>query len=265
MPRVDWNDLPDGVCGAIEARIGPVAAAQTAAEGLNSEFAAFLRTAAGMVFAKGRPSDHPGVVTQHREAMINRYVLDVAPRLLGQVETGGWNLLVFEYIHGQHPDYTPGSADLPQVVHAMRRLEHIPCPDLPLKRAEQRWADYVQNTTALDLLRGDSLLHTDFNPLNILINNTTTRIIDWAWPTRGAAFIDPACLALRLITAGHTPADAEAWAQQSPAWSTAPKEAIDTFVLANSRLWQQIARDDPQPWKIKTAAAARHWCDHRFR
>jgi hypothetical protein len=265
MPRVHWNDMPGGVRGAVEERTGPVLAARTASEGLNCELAAVLHTPAGIVFAKGRPSDHAGVVTQHREAMINPYVLDVAPRLLCQVDTDGWNVLAFEYVPGQHADYTPGSGDLPKVVHAMCRLENIPCPDLPLKRAEHRWADYVEDTTELDLLRGDTLLHTDFNPLNILISDTTIRIIDWAWPTRGAAFIDPACLALRLVTAGHPPADAEAWASQSPAWTTAPRKAIDTFTQANARLWQQIARDDPQPWKTTTAAAARQLADHRSR
>jgi len=86
---------------------------------------------------------------------------------------------------------------------------------------------------------------------------------NWAWPTRGAAFIDPACLALRLIIAGHRPAAAEAWAQHSPAWNTTPTKAIDTLVLANTRLWAQIARDDPQPWKQNAAAAAREWAEYR--
>ena len=179
MPRVHWDDLPAGVRGAIQTQIGSVHAAEPAAEGLNSELAAILHTSAGTVFAKGRPSDHPGVVTQRREAMINPYLAGLAPRLLGQVEADGWNVLTFEHIRGQHADYTPGSADLPKVVAAMRRLERIPCPDLPLKRAEQRWADYIDDNHALNLLRGDSLLHTDFNPLNILINERTTHIIDW--------------------------------------------------------------------------------------
>jgi RIO-like serine/threonine protein kinase len=37
------------------------------------------------------------------------------------------------------------------------------------------------------------LLHTDFNPLNILLGPDRVWIIDWAWPTRGASFIDAAC------------------------------------------------------------------------
>jgi hypothetical protein len=40
------------------------------------------------------------------------------------------------------------------------------------------------------VLDGDALLHTDFNPLNILVGPDRVWMIDWAWPTRGAAFID---------------------------------------------------------------------------
>jgi hypothetical protein len=134
-------------------------------------------TPTGTVFVKGRPADHPGVVTQHREAMINPYIRGLGPRLLCQVDADGWNVLAFEHIPGQLADYAPGSADLPKVVQALRQLETIPCPDLPLKRAERRWADYVEDATALGWLRGDNLLHTDFNPLNVLINGNTTRII----------------------------------------------------------------------------------------
>ncbi|MFD1535587.1 hypothetical protein [Nonomuraea guangzhouensis] len=35
---------------------------------------------------------------------------------------------------------------------------------------------------------------TDYNPLNMLIAEGRALLIDWAWPTRGAGWIDPACL-----------------------------------------------------------------------
>ncbi|MGH3608727.1 MAG: hypothetical protein ACRDRD_11660 [Pseudonocardiaceae bacterium] len=43
-------------------------------------------------------------------------------------------------------------------------------------------------------LQGDTLLHTDLDPLNVLINDTA-RVIDWAWPTCGAAREDRLLLA----------------------------------------------------------------------
>jgi hypothetical protein len=65
------------------------------------------------------------------------------------------------------------------------------------------------------LLDGDALLHTDFNPLNTLLGPDRVWIIDWAWPTRGAAFIDAACFLIRAMAAGHNARQAEALAARA--------------------------------------------------
>ena len=261
--RIRWDDIPPGVRAAVESRTGPVVKAETASEGLNCEIAAFAYTQAGCVFVKGLRSDDPSAWTQQMEAMINPHVRPVAPRLLWQIETGGWNILGFERIDGRHADYSPGSRDLPKVVQAMRLLGQLPCPGLPLKRAEERWAPYVDNAAALELLRGDSLLHTDYNRLNVLISHAA-HIIDWAWPTRGAAWIDPACFILRLMAAGHSPPGAEAWARQVPSWHTGSKEAVGTFAAASARLWDEIAGNDPQPWKQEMSTVTHEWLRYRL-
>jgi hypothetical protein len=264
VQHTDWVDLGQPVRDLIQVQTGPVHGAQTVAAGLNSQLGIVLDTADGQVFVKGLRSDHAGVVRQHREAMINPYVMPVAPRLRWHIESAGWNLLAFDYIPAaRHADYTPGSADLPAVVQVLGRLQQIPCPDLPVKRAEQRWAAYLDDDAAGDLLVGQTLLHTDFNPLNVLIGDGTAWIIDWAWPTRGAAFIDPACFLLRLMIGGHTAAEAEAWAAQCECWAVAPDRAIDAFALACARLYAEIAHEDPQPWKQHLAAAGHDWARHR--
>jgi hypothetical protein len=263
VQHTDWNDLSQAVRDLIQAHTGPVRAARTASAGLNSPLAAVLDTADGQLFVKGLRNDHPGVVRQHREAMINPHVLSLAPRLRWQAEGAGWNVLAFTYIPGaRHADYSPGSADVPAVVQVINRLQEIPCPDLPVKRAEQRWAAYVDDADP-DLLTGATLLHTDFNPLNVLMTADGAWVIDWAWPTRGAAFIDPACFLLRLMLGGHTAAQAEAWAQQCASWAKTPDEAINVFSAACARLYDEIAREDPQPWKKHFAAVARDWAVYR--
>jgi len=60
----------------------------------------------------------------------------------------------------------------------------------------------VCSETDLDLSDGDALLHTDFNTLNILFPDRVW-IIDWAWPTRGASFIDVACFLVRAMAGGQ--------------------------------------------------------------
>ena len=263
LQRSDWNDLSQAVRDLVQARTGPVLAARTVPAGLNSHLAAVLDTIDGPLFVKGVRTDHPGVVRQHREAMINPYVLSLAPPLRWQAEGAGWNLLAFAYIPGaRHADYSPGSADLSAVVKVINRLQGIPCPDLPVKHAEQRWAAYVDDTD-LELLTGATLLHTDFNPLNVLMTADGEWVIDWAWPTRGAAFIDPACFLLRLMLGGHTAAQAEAWAQQCTSWRKTPDKAINVFAIACARLYDEIAREDPQPWKKHFAAVAHDWAEYR--
>lgn len=155
--RFDWED----VRSLIEKHTGPVLAAEPVTEGLNSEIAVVVHTSLGAMFVKGLRSDHRWVRAQQREAEINPYVLQVAPRLLWHVEADGWNLLGFERVQGRCVDYSPGSPDLPKVVQVMRQLGEIPCPDLPLKVAQQRWSSY---TDAPELFAGDHLLHTEWNP-----------------------------------------------------------------------------------------------------
>ncbi|MFE0792384.1 hypothetical protein [Streptomyces mutabilis] len=81
-------------------------------------------------------------------------------------------------------------------------------------------------------------------------------IIDWAWPTRGAAWIDPAILILRLLEAGHTLVEADAFARRFPSWLTAPAKATKAFAAANAAAWQEIARAHAAPWKAAMASHA---------
>jgi len=263
VEHTDWDDLDAPVREAIQRRTGTVHGARTATAGLNSQLALILDSAPGPVFVKGLPVSHPGVVRQHREAMINSHITSVATRLRWQAEEAGWNLLAFDYIpDARHADYRPGSGDPAKVVAAMNRLRQIPCPDLPVKHATQRWAAYLDDR-ACAWLDGDALLHTDFNPLNVRIAPQATWIVDWAWPTRGAAFIEPACFLLRLMASGHTAASAERWAARCAGWDQAPPPAISAFATASARLFAEIAHDDPQPWKQQLAGAASQWMTYR--
>ena len=81
LRRTDWNDLSQAVRDLVEARTGPVRAARTVAGGLNSQLAAVVDTENGPLFLKGLRTDHPGVVRQRREAMINPHVLSLTPQL----------------------------------------------------------------------------------------------------------------------------------------------------------------------------------------
>ena len=262
VPRVHWEDLPGTTRQAIEKHAGTVLSAVTVSEGLNSAVAAILTTENGQVFAKGLRADYPRRWTQDMEALINPYVATLSPRLLWRVQDE-WDMLGFELIQGRHADYAPGSPDLPSVTATMTALGEITCPDEPVKNAPHRWRGYVTDPADLGWLDGDRLLHTDYNPLNILMAEGRGLLIDWAWPTKGAGWIDPACLVIRLIAAGHTPQSAENVVQDVPAWRTAPAEGLAIFAGACARMWQEINDANPVDWTQRMARAARDWEQYR--
>jgi hypothetical protein len=262
--RVDWTDLPASLRDAVAERTGSVRSACTVSAGFNSPLAAVLRTDAGRVFVKGMPCDHRGVVTQGREALMNPFVRPIAPALLWHIpDVAGWNVLGFEYIEGRHVDYRPGSPDLDAVVTTLDRFAELSCPDVPIKDVG-RWRSYADDGDTAPF-EGDTLLHTDWKQDNVLLEpNGTVRVVDWAWPTRGAAWIDPACLLLQLIANGHTPAGADATLMGVCVWRDAPPSAVSAFCRATVRLWDEIVGNNPTPWHRRMADAAGVWANSRF-
>jgi hypothetical protein len=110
-----------------------------------------------------------------------------------------------------------------------------------------------------ELFAGDHLSHTDWSPGNVLIADDA-RIVDWAWPTRGALWIDPACWIVWLIASGHTPAQAEGCAAKVPAFARAPRHAVTAFSQAQAAMWSEIGDEAPHSG---LAAAAAYWHKHR--
>ncbi|MFJ8815170.1 phosphotransferase family protein [Amycolatopsis thermoflava] len=261
-PPTRWEQLPAAVRAAVEQHTGPVHHAETISAGLNATFTAQLHTGTGLVFAKGTHSTR--AAAQRREAFINPYVHPISPRLLWLVETSGWHVLGFGFLHGRPADLSPGSPDLPAVTRMLTQLADLNTPNTGCRRIEDRWADAARQAGAdPTLLAGDHLLHTDLNPHNILITQHGARLVDWSWPTLGAPWIDTACTALWLIAEGHTPTEAERWAAENPAWAEATRDAIDAFTAINAALWTQIAADVPSTWKRRLRDAAAAWRRHR--
>jgi hypothetical protein len=98
----------------------------------------------------------------------------------------------------------------------------------------------------------------------VLIAPGRAWLIDWAWPTLGAAWIDPACWLLRLIAAGgHTPAEAERQAARLPPFADADPAHIALFARASTRLWEEIAQANCSAWTRRMAQSAHDWSAHR--
>lgn len=262
--RLEWHDLATDVRIAVAALTGPIHAVQQVEGGFNSQIAVRLDTVDGPVFVKGLKSDHPRFWTQCREAEVSRHTGPLAPRLLWTLNTLGWKLLGFEFIDGRHADYSPGSPDLPLLAKALTDLAAMPVPPLELKQAEDRWASFVDDPAVLTEFQGVTLCHTDFNPENALVSQGRLRLVDWAWATRGASWLDPALGIIWLIGNGrHSPESAEAWASSIPAWGTASAHTVDAFAEANARVWTGIAADNPGAWSDSLRDAAKCWSEYR--
>lgn len=117
---------------------------------------------------------------------------------------------------------------------------------------------------AVELVSGNSLLHTDLHALNILVGESA-RVIDWAWSRRGAIWVDTAFLVIRLIAAGHEPDEAEKWADAVPPWHDASDSARTAFAVAVYGIWAWLGRKSPLPHRPKLTAVARTWARCRLR
>lgn len=264
MPTPRLTELPDTVLRIIEKVSGPVVDVQTVTAGLNSAIAARVRTSERTMFVKGLPLDHPWVWTQKREAQIAPYLWGIAPTLLWHIEEDGWSLLGFKYVEGGHADYTPKSSDLPAVMATMIKLGDLPeVTRVELKSMPHRLRTYVDDVADLSWFAGNSLLHTDWNPHNVLMTGNDALLVDWGWASTGAAWIDPALWLLWLIAHGHTPGQAESAAATHPAWGKAPPAGLDVFALAQHRLWDSIAAQSEDPWAKPMQHATHAWHKHR--
>ncbi|MFJ5776954.1 aminoglycoside phosphotransferase [Streptomyces sp. NPDC093094] len=252
IARRPFLSLPLAVQHAVREHTGPIHSARTVRGGSNCNVAACLDTDRGRIFVKGLYENHPQAATLRREADINRHLPQACPRLVWQVRAKGWELLGYQYLAGRHADYRPGSPDLHLVRAALHEVQCLAVPDsVPTLPAQRRWADYAPPGT-VELFAGDALLHTDLAPDNVLVGERA-HLVDWAWPTRGAAWIDPAILAMRLLAAGHTPQEADAVADTFPSWKGAGIDAKAAFAAANARLWAELADDEPALWKYRMA------------
>jgi hypothetical protein len=98
----------------------------------------------------------------------------------------------------------------------------------------------------------------------VLVSPRRACLIDWAWPTLGTAWTDPACWILRLMgSGGHTAAEAERQASRLPAFRDADPGHIDLFATANVRLWEEVAQLSSSAWTKQMAQAARRWSAYR--
>ncbi|MFJ3191708.1 phosphotransferase [Streptomyces griseoviridis] len=262
MDRTAWLELPPEARSAIETYTGPVEHAETAETGVMARLACTLHTATGPVFVKGTRSNEPTAWMYDYEARVTR-VAPLAPRLLWQVDAGGWLLTGYEYLVGPHPDLSPGSPDLGPFLDALTTMSETPWPEQVRKKPLHiRWAGLFPAGQSADL-DGRTLVHSDVSPLNMLAATGGIRVLDWALACPGPAWADTAFAIPRFIHAGHSAEQAERLAQSVPAYQTAAPLAITTFAQTVAAVWKIRAVSDPAPHRAPLISAVDMWCEFR--
>lgn len=263
MPRRRWHDLPDTVRNGVHHHAGHVEKVEPVAAGSIAEIAVILHTSGVAQFCKGITTANPNAWMYRNEARVNAALPSgIAPTLRWTVDRDGWFLLGFDHADGSHADVAPGSPDLPAVAATLARMSNAltPCPLAPVQPATARWAGRI----APEHVDGATLVHTDMTPRNFLVGERVA-VVDWSTPCRGAPWLDTALMAVRLIRAGHTPEQAEAWATSVPAWQAARPVAVNAFVSAVADLHHQRHQQSPAPHRGELALSSRRWAEYRLR
>ncbi|WP_395108328.1 phosphotransferase family protein [Actinomadura sp. SCN-SB] len=299
--RPSWDQLPGPLRDGLATRLGPIQYAQIQGGGFTPGLAARLRLTGGRrAFVKGITTDHVLTGRYRAEADVAAALPTAAPApaLWWAEEIAGWVVLVFSDAGGRHADLAPGAADLSRVVDMIAGLKAVltPCP-VPVPAAPAELADLVHGwaelahtppadlapwarghldhlakaeTAWLDAAGGDTLLHGDINPSNMLVTSGQVLLVDWAQPVRGAAWIDIADLIPHLILAGHTPQAAQTLVADALNTAGGTEEAITSYAVAFAGYWARTSRLPDPPgvphlrrYQARAADAALCWVRHR--
>jgi hypothetical protein len=256
--RIDWTALPEAVTTEVADRVGGTHVTP-ATTGDHAEIAATVTGTNGKVFVKAANTDF-GVRSLRFELRVSEAVNGPhSPAVEWHFEATGWLVVGFEHCEGPHADLSPGSPDLDLLDQALTALGQTPAPDVPLFGPKQRLSF---EHPAMD---GDALVHTDLGPANLIVTPRGLRIVDWAMATRAAPWVELAMLSPWLISAGHTPEQAEQWLARHPAWQLVDPTVLDFFATRNADKWASKSADATAAWIHDLADWTSQWSTYRSR
>lgn len=288
IPVEGWSDLPPSVRSAVTDHTGPVFSSDPVRGGQNNDLAVVLTTAGEPVFVKG--VQHPGrrMRMLRNEISAGRLAAGIAPEVLFAEEIDGWLVVGFRYVTGRPADLSPDSPDLNRVAQVVNRIATLPAP--VLRPLQDRWnrLDYwhslageaPETVNGWDvpamsewaqkvprLVHGGQLVHTDLHGSQfILSDDGSTHVVDWGFPASGAPWVDSAFLTLRLVEAGHTPAEAEAWARRSlTSIAEISENTLTAWAVHLAGMWGYWAAMDDEDGKQHRARLARDYLTWRLR
>lgn len=302
--RLSWGQVPPHVRRAIESVVGStVLDARTQDGGFSPGAAARLRLAnGGTAFVKAQSEElhRPSMNLYRMEAVAVRHLpagLPV-PRFLGIYDDGEWLALAFEDVEGHEPTVPWCSGELASVADALSALgtalhpspwaeapsfaelnsdllgawlDEAAEPSLHLEPWLRRYMDRLaaEGVDMAELVRGDALLHGDIRSDNILITpDGHAVVIDWAWTSNGAPWLDVALFAIGVNAEGG--ADAEVLVRHHPLTRHVAPSSLDAILLAVGINFSRVSRSSnpelvpgARAWQRGVAEATLSWLRRR--
>ncbi|MFG1995642.1 phosphotransferase [Actinoplanes sp. NPDC048988] len=256
--RIDWTALPEAVTTEIADRVGGTHVTP-ATTGDHAEMAATVTGTNGRVFVKAASTDF-GVRSLRFELRVSEAISGpLSPAVLWHFEAADWLVVGYEHCEGPHADLSPGSPDLDLLGEALTVLGETPTPDVPLFSPKARLG--FEHST----MNGDTLVHTDLCPANLIVTPHGLQIVDWAMAAKAAPWVELAMLTPWLISAGHTPEQAEQWLARHPAWQSADPGVLDYFATKNAEKWASKSARSTAAWMHDLAAWTAKWSTYRLR
>ncbi|MEU8216728.1 phosphotransferase [Micromonospora taraxaci] len=254
--RSAWTDLPDNVTAAIAERVGEPFDVTPASNGDHADIAATVTGPTAKVFVKAASADL--CVRSLRYELAATMAIDrYPPAVLWHFETDDWLVVATEHLAGPHPDLSPASPDLDLLATTLKELQNTRAPN-------GTWYDPAGRLGfAHPLMAGEGLVHSDLNPTNLILTSSGLRIVDWAFATKAAPWVELALLIQWLIGCGHTPGQAERWMAQLPAWAATDRDAVDDFAIRNAAKWAGKAEKSTQGWVHDLATWTSEWAAYR--
>jgi len=271
--RLTWAQLPLDVVAAIEDLLGgAVVAAISQPGGFSEGLAARVRLADGRrAFVKAVSSVvAPGVAGFHRrEIVVTRRLPAVAPvpRLLGALDDGVWVTLAFEEIDGALPAQPWRRDEFDRVLAAATELAYALTPS-PVERdvvSQPRlggwltlaseggngrlaslspWAaGRLDELVALEqrsgtALAGETLLHGDLYPFNVMLGRDRVFFVDWPHAWIGAAHCDVLTL---LSSAALSGMDPQPLADEHPLTRGLEPDRLNVFLATHAGFLIRLA------------------------
>jgi hypothetical protein len=292
-PRIAWADVPQHVQAAVEQELGsPIRTAVTQDGGFSPGAAvrvvcqdgrrAFVK-AVGLTLNPDSPGLHRAEL--HAMSLLPDEV--PAPALLAAYDDGDWVALVLEDIDGRRPEVPWQEADVAAMSRTLSQLARIEAPaQLPafadVVKMLTSWDEVAANPAGIDralldrlhemtaaqslariVTPGDALVHWDARADNVLVRHGQAVLLDWAWASRGAPWLDSVLLAMDFRIQGGP--DADDFLRASACTRDVEPQHLRSVVACMVGVWAERARRPTPPGLPTIRMWQAHCRDHALR